>query len=153
MFASEKEQKFFNDWYFRGHLDENFDPDRQFFYFYALFNHLFTVYSSEHEKVIKAQGLKFENGERSRIKYFLYNIFFVESVKSNFETYNPFATLKSGQLTLLIDKVSIESNDEVLTTFKLPSFEILSKLFMVIYEVRCNLFHGSADLSDRKSVV
>ena len=148
MFISVKEQKFFCDWYFRAQLDENYDSDRQFFYFYALFNHLFQIYCEEHEKMIKNQGLKLENGERSKIMFFLYNIFFVESIKSNFETYNPFATLKSGQLTLLIDKFHIESNDEVLTTFRLPPFEILSKLFMEIYKLRCDLFHGSADLSD-----
>lgn len=148
MFASKKEQQFFCDWFFRGCLDENFDPDRQCFYFYALFNHLFSVYSAEHEKERKEQGLKFESGERSKIKYFLYNMFFVESVKSRFVSYNPLATLKSGELTLLIKKIDIKPDDEILSTFKLPSFEILSKLFMEIYEIRCNLFHGGADLSD-----
>jgi len=137
-----------NDWYFRGHLDENGDADRQFFYFYALFNHLFSVYATEQEKDLKAQGLKFEDGERGRIKFFLFNIFYVKPEKSKFETFNPLATLKNGNLMQLINKLKIKSDDDVLKNYKLPSFDIVSKLFMEIYNIRCDLFHGSADLSD-----
>ena len=57
MFASEKEQKFFCDWYYRAQLDENFDSDRKFFYFYALFNHLFTSYADTHKASLKNQGI------------------------------------------------------------------------------------------------
>lgn len=148
MFKSKKEQEFFNDWYFRGHLDENGDADRQFFYFYALFNHLFSVYATEQEKDLKAQGLKFEDGERGRIKFFLFNIFYVKPEKSKFETFNPLATLKSGNLMQLINKLKIQSDDEVLKNNKLLPFDIVSKLFMEVYNIRCDLFHGSADLSD-----
>lgn len=148
MFSSEKEQQFFNEWYFRGHLDENYDADRQFFYFYALFDHLFKTYTSEKEEKLKMQGLKLDNGERSRIKFFLYNIFYVEPEKSQFETYNPLATLNSGNLTQIISKLKIKSTDKSLTTFALPTFEIMTALFMEVYEIRCNLFHGSSDLSD-----
>lgn len=148
MFASNKEKQFFNDWYFRAQLDENFDPDRQFFYFYALFDHLFKTYANEHEKQIKLQGLKFENTERSRLKYFLFNIFYIEPEKKIFETFNPLATLKSGNKTKLIAQLKINENDTILSTFKLPSFEVISDLFMAIYDIRCNLFHGNANLSD-----
>lgn len=149
MFSSQKEQQFFNEWYFRGHLDENYDADRQFFYFYALFDHLFKTYTAEKEEKLKLQGLKFDNGERSRIKYFLYNIFYIEPEKSKFETYNPLATLNSGNLTQIISKLKIESSDNTtLSTFRLPPFNIMSALFMNVYDIRCNLFHGNADLSD-----
>lgn len=148
MFASDKEKQFFNDWYFRAQLDENFDSDRQFFYFYALFDHIFKSYANEHEEQIKLQGLKFENGERNRIKYFLFNIFYIEPEKTIFETFNPLATLKSGNQTKLIAQLKINENDTILSTFKLPSIEVISNLFMAIYDIRCNLFHGNADLSD-----
>ena len=148
MFSSKKEQQFFNEWYFRGQLDENYDADRQFFYLYALFDHLFKTYTSEKEENLKLQGLKFDGGEKSRIKYFLYNIFYIEPEKSQFETYNPLATLNNANLIQIISKLKIKSPDKTLTTFILPPFEIMTALFMEVYDIRCNLFHGNADLSD-----
>ncbi len=148
MFSSQKEQQFFNEWYFRGHLDENYDADRQFFYFYALFDHLFKTYTAEKEEKLKLQGLKFDSSERSRIKYFLYNIFYIEPEKSQFETYNPLAALNNGNLTQIISKLKIKSSDKTLSTFILPPFEIMTALFMEVYDIRCNLFHGNADLSN-----
>lgn len=151
MFSSQKEQQFFYDWYFRAQLDENYDADRQFFYFYALFDHLFKTYSQEHEKQIKMQGLKFDNNERNKIKYFLYNVFYIEPEKNQFETYNPLATLNSGNFKQIIFKLKIESTDEYLSTFKLPSFDVMAALFMEVYDIRCNLFHGNTDLSNSES--
>ena len=84
------------------------------------------------EEKLKLQGLKFDSSERSRIKYFLYNIFYIEPEKSQFETYNPLAALNNGNLTQIISKLKIKSSDKTLSTFILPPFEIMTALFMEV---------------------
>lgn len=32
--------------------------------------------------------------------------------------------------------------------FSLPPFNVMTTLFMEIYDIRCKLFHGDADLAD-----
>ena len=150
MFASAKEQEFFLDWYERAKVG-NFEAEKQFFYFYALFNHLFTSYASQHEEILKSQGLKLENNERSKIKYYLSCMLYTEK-SSLFYSFNPLSMLVRNHQTRLIEslktKYKLDIKDEDLTPTKLPSFLIMVALFMEIYDIRCDLFHGSADLSN-----
>lgn len=148
MFASEKERKFFYDWYFRAHLDENFDADRQFFYYYAIFDHLTKSHGQEQKEELTKQGLQITGGERGLVKYFLHSVLYTGSDADLFKTYNPLATLKSGKQMRLIEKLQTKQLAVPTKIFELPPFEVISALFMEIYDVRCNLFHGEADLSD-----
>ncbi len=131
MFSSDKERQFFCDWYYRAQLDENYDADRQFFYFYALFDHLFKSYAQEHEKILKEQGLKFDGSEKSKMKYYLYNTLYLEPGRSAFETFNPIASLKNAKQTQIIEKIKIPDSDT--EDFKLPEFSVIEKVFEEIY--------------------
>ncbi len=82
------------------------------------------------------------------MQYYLFNIFYIEKEQANFKTYNPLATLKSGNLTRIITKLGIKPEDKILTEFELSPFDVMVKLFSEIYAIRCDLFHGSADISD-----
>ena len=148
MFISEKERKCFSDWYFRANLNENFDADRQFFYFYALFDQLTKSYTREKRKKLEEQGLQLSGGERGRIKYFLHQIFYIDEESSLFKTFNPLKTLESGKQFRLIEKLKSEGFDNFTEDFSLPPFEVMATLFMKIYDIRCKLFHGDADLAD-----
>lgn len=144
----DKEFKFFCDWYFRAQLDENYDADRQFFYFYALFDHLFKSYAEEQKDDLEAQGLQLKNSERSKMRYFLYSYLYTEKKHECFKNYNPFATLQSCKQNRIIEKLKAKNVEVFSKDYDLPSFESLVALFEEIYDIRCNLFHGSSDLSD-----
>ena len=144
----DKEFNFFCDWYFRAQLDENYDADRQFFYFYALFDHLFKSYVLEHKSDLDLQGLQFKATERSKMRYFLYNFLYTGTKHKCFENYNPFATLQTYKQSRIIDKLKAKNIKVFTENYNLPAFDSLVALFEEIYDIRCNLFHGSADLSD-----
>lgn len=150
MFSSHKEMDFFCAWYYRAQLDENYDSERQFFYFYALFDHLFKTYALEHKEELQYRGLKIDNGEKNKMKFFIYETLCVDK-NQNFNTFNPLATLKSGNKTKIIEKLQIKTENDLLQKYELPHFQTISLLFDEIYDIRCNLFHGQADLSDRNN--
>ena len=145
MFVSKKERSFFCNWYFRAKLDENYDADRRFFYFYALFDQMTKSYAQEKRKNLAEQGLQFAGGAQGLIKYFLYQLFYIDEESNLFKTFNPLKTLESGKQFRLIEKLKSEDFTE---DFSLPPFNVMTTLFMEIYDIRCKLFHGDADLAD-----
>lgn len=104
-------------------------------------------YTREKRKELAEHGLKFD-GERGLIKYFLHQIFYTEDESSLFTTFNPLKTLESGKQFRLIEKLKSEGFDNFTEDFSLPTFDVMTALFMEIYDIRCKLFHGDADLSD-----
>lgn len=148
MFVSEKERSFFCNWYFRANLDENYDADRRFFYFYALFDQMTKSYAQEKRKNLAEQGLQLAGGERGLIKYFLYQLFYIDEESNLFKTFNPLKTLESGKQFRLIEKLKSKDSDNFTEDFSLPPFNVMITLFMEIYDIRCKLFHGDADLAD-----
>ena len=60
----QKKNVVFCNWYFRAKLDENYDADRRFFYFYALFDQMTKSYTQEKRKNLAEQGLQFAGGEQ-----------------------------------------------------------------------------------------
>ena len=148
MFVSEKERSFFCDWYFRANLDENYDADRRFFYFYARFDQMTKSYAQEKRKNLAEQGSQFAGGERRLIKCFLYQLFYIDEESSLFKTFNPLKTLENGKQFRLIEKLKSKGFDNFTEDFSLPTFDVMTALFMEIYDIRCKLFHGDADLAD-----
>ena len=125
MFCSDKERDFFNNWFFHAQQDSNYDPEKQFFYFYALFDHLFKSYTKEKKNVLEKQGLNIKKGEKYKMLFFLYSILFYEEEKEYFEDFNPFATLKSKNETYLLKKIKI-----------IPVLIILNFINMKIREIK-----------------
>ena len=148
MFCSDKERDFFNNWFFHAQQDSNYDPEKQFFYFYALFDHLFKSYTKEKKNVLEKQGLNIKKGEKYKMLFFLYSILFYEEEKEYFEDFNPFATLKSKNETYLLKKIKIYESKVFFQNHSLPDFSMIEKLFTEIYKIRCELFHGDTLLTD-----
>ena len=148
MFTSDKERDFFYSWFFRAQLDENFDTDRQFFYFYALFDHLFKSYAKENELKIKNMGLSFKSDEKekNKMRFYLFSILYLNDAKV-FADFNPFLMLRNCEKTQLIKRLS-NLPDSVFNSHDLPDYAVLERLFMEIYRLRCELFHGEINLSN-----
>ena len=151
MFTSRKELDFFCTWYYRAQLDQNYDPERQFFYLYALLDHLMKTLQQEQQTKLPEKGLQLTGGEKGLLKYFLYHTLYECTEHEYFETYNPFKLLKKAKKTQIISKLELEDNSSVFNEDILPPFEKIASLFMVIYKIRCNLFHGEADLQNYNS--
>lgn len=151
------ERKIFRNRYFRGYSDESYDEDIQFFHFYALFDQLFKTYANQQKKKMKLEETKFLNDELSKMKYYLYNIFYKEDVeKAYFVTFNPFATLKNGNRTSLLESLETKNKTKLdvaqyCENYELPPFDVMAALFAKIYLIRNSLFHGDSDLSGFKN--
>lgn len=149
MFCSDKERDFFYSWYFRAQLDENYDSERQFFYFYALFDHLFKSYAQENMKLLQIQGLSFKKDEpeKNKMRYYLYNLFCLDVERVIFKDFNPFKMLNDCKKNQLLNQLG-DVPKSVFEKHVLPDYFILEKMFLVIYKLRCDLFHGDVNLSD-----
>lgn len=148
LLKSKKEFEFFCNWYFRAQQDSNFDAEQQFFYYYALIDHLMKSLQKERQDELLNQGLQFANGERGLLKFLLFQSIFCNSNSNTFETFNPLQELKESKKELLINKIKINKDDPILNQNSLPSFDIISALFLKIYDIRCELFHGETDLQN-----
>ena len=148
MFSSDKEREYFYNWFFSAQQDSNYDTEKQFFYFYALFDHLFKSYAKENESKLEQQGLGFKNGEKNKMLFFLYSILFYEDEKEYFKDFNPFATLNSKNESYLLKKIKINESETFFQNHNLPDFSVIEKLFTEIYKIRCELFHGDTLLTE-----
>lgn len=150
MFNSKKERDFFYSWFFNAQSDSNFDPEKQFFYFYALFNHLFKSHAKENEDRLKQMGLVIGNNgkEKNEMRFYLFSLFYLDSEKQLFKDFNPFVMLRDCGKEKLIGRMKLDSLNTVFATHNLPDYCELENLFLVIYELRCDLFHGDVSLHD-----
>ena len=148
MFASDKERDFFYSWFFRAQLDENFDADKQFFYFYALFDHLFKSYAKENESKLKSMGLSFKSDEKekNKMRFYLFSLLYLND-EEVFADFNPFVMLRDCKKKQLIELLH-NLSDSVFNSHNLPDFGALESLFLEIYKLRCELFHGEINLSN-----
>lgn len=150
---SENEFKFFIDLFAKANAE--FDGDKQFFYNYVLFNHLYNFYDDE-TNPRESDKKRRKTGEKKRIEFFIEHV--LNQNSACFSNYNPFAELnvchqnakhitKSGEIEL-IRRVREKQIDFDFDYSKKSSAEAVKALFLEIYEVRCDIFHGSADISD-----
>jgi hypothetical protein len=142
MAFSENEFKFFIDLYARG--NNEFDHEKQFFYYYVLFNFLYNFYDDETNPRSSETERRNKNEER-RIKAFVGHV--IQSYAACFSNYNPFAQLNTCKYTELITKVE-EKIGKVNLEYSYKSNEKeIKALFIEIYNVRCDIFHGSKNFT------
>lgn len=146
MAFSENEFKFFIDLYARG--NNEFDHEKKFFYYYVLFNFLYNFYDDE-SNPRSSENERRNKSEKERIKDFVCHV--VQSDAVCFSNYNPFAQLTECKYAELITKVE-EKIGKVNTDYSKKSNENeIKSLFIEIYNVRCNIFHGSMNFSTNES--
>lgn len=148
MFVSDKERDFFYSWYFRAQSDENFDAENQFFHFYALFDHLFKSYAKENASKLKKMGLSFRSDgkEINKMRFYLFSTLYLDK-ETVYEDFNPFVMLKGCNKKQLFKRLT-NLSDSVFVSHCLPNYEALESLFLEIYKLRCELFHGDINLSN-----
>lgn len=146
MILTKDERTFFYHLYYRGKQDVNYDADRQFFYYYSLFDHLTKIYAEKHENDTADAKSQRRLSEKDKVHSYLENVFSEEPERTAFQTFNPFKDLKSGNRTRLIASLKNPPIDVSREKSELPPIEAMTALFDGIYDVRCQLFHGGMDL-------
>lgn len=143
MAFSENEFKFFIDLYVRG--NNEFDYEKQFFYYYVLFNFLYNFYDDETNSR-SSENERRKKSEEDRIKTFVWYV--VQNDAACFSNYNPFAQLHTCKYYELITKVEEKIGKVNLDYSKKSNEKEIKALFIEIYKVRCDIFHGSVDFTN-----
>lgn len=146
MAFSENEFKFFIDLYARGRNE--FDHEKQFFYYYVLFNFLYNFYDDE-TNPRSSENERRKKSEEERIKTFVWYVVQREAVC--FSNYNPFAQLNMCKYSELITKVEEKIGKVNLDYSKKSDEREIKALFVEIYKVRCDIFHGSMNFTNDES--
>lgn len=143
MAFSENEFKFFIDLYVRG--NNEFDYEKQFFYYYVLFNFLYNFYDDE-TNPRSSENERRRKTEEERIKAFV--LYVVQSDASCFSNYNPFAQLNICKYSELITKVEEKIGKVNMDYSRKSNEKEIKALFIEIYKVRCDIFHGSISFTN-----
>ena len=145
MTFSENEKKFFIDMY--SHGNNGFDYDIQFFYYYVLFNFLYNLYDDKiNPRTSKTERRR--KNEEQKIKAFISHV--VQSDAKIFSNYNPFAQLNTYKQTELIKRTKEKVGTVQFNYSEKSSEKSLKALFIEIYKVRCDTFHGSENFTEHE---
>lgn len=143
MVFSDEKFKFFVQMF--SHGKNEFDYDLQFFYYYVLFNFLYNLYDDE-VNPRSSENERRNKNEEERIKAFVGYV--VQNDSACFSNYNPFAQLNSCMYTELIEKVEAKIGKVNLEYSEKSTEREIKALFLEIYNIRCDIFHGSKNFTD-----
>ncbi|WP_443976431.1 hypothetical protein [Treponema succinifaciens] len=143
MVFSDEKFKFFLQMFAYG--KNEFDYDLQFFYYYVLFNFLYNLHDDE-VNPRSSENERRKKNEEERIKAFVGYV--VQNDSAYFSNYNPFAQLNSCMYIELIEKVEVKIGKVNLEYSKKSTEREIKALFLEIYNIRCDIFHGGKNFTD-----
>lgn len=152
--------EFVKEWYERAEEVDETKFLTKFFCYYIAFNHIFYTYAFE-KGLLKTERGGTRKGERDMIKGLLEDLT-GESGHESFKGYDPYSLIKHSELLKHVEseRVKKKKRPNNHTKDKRTKGSIyqqrlnekdIPQLFNEIYNIRCNLFHGSKSMKNSRN--